>query len=421
MNNLVSVVITCYNHDKFIKQCIESIYSQTYRNIELYIFDDGSKDNSFNIIQELSSISPFENTFIFQHANMGLVKTRNRSLELINGEFVLFVDSDNYLEDNYIYSLLEQALNDELDIVYTNVINLQSGETLVSAREFNLEKLYLDNYIESCSLIRVSKIKDITYDVNLNYKKLEDYDFFLSIINQNHAKAGPCYKTRLNYRVLDDSMSDRNNMVKHYDSYLYILFKNYSFHPSFTKNAVFEHIKRLDIESSLDNESIIIFGVTNDDEEIQLVKKPVLKKGEISFSSEYRLKEIKIFPSNIPIFFKDFTLRIGNDEILNACISNGIIEEQMIIFHSFYPVVKYNVSDLNQSFFTLTYERFEIRDITSNQYIGSQLAYRSFQNFEEKNCLSLENSKLRNENENLDKINKELKEEIDKLKNSKRW
>lgn len=96
MNDKVSVVVTCYNHEKYIAKCIKSIFEQTYQNIELIVFNDGSTDRSGEIISSLLLESPFKETKYFSGANQGVVKVRNAALEQITGEYLLFVDSDNF-------------------------------------------------------------------------------------------------------------------------------------------------------------------------------------------------------------------------------------------------------------------------------------------------------------------------------------
>ena len=83
MTNLISVVVTCYNHENYIEQCLRSIFNQTYRNIELIVLDDGSTDYSPEIIQEVLKESPFVTTFE-SHENIGVVRTRNKGLNLLS-------------------------------------------------------------------------------------------------------------------------------------------------------------------------------------------------------------------------------------------------------------------------------------------------------------------------------------------------
>ena len=82
---------------------LRSIFGQTYQNIELLVLDDGSTDKSSQIIQETLQDSPFPTRFE-SHENMGVVKTRNKALQQIQGTYFIFVDSDDFLDANYIES-----------------------------------------------------------------------------------------------------------------------------------------------------------------------------------------------------------------------------------------------------------------------------------------------------------------------------
>ena len=98
MKNLISVIVTCYNHEKYIEQCLRSVFKQTYQNIELIVLDDGSTDGSKQIILKTLKDSPFEVKFE-SHKNMGVVKTRNKGIEKI---FLVKSDMMNiYQEKNW--------------------------------------------------------------------------------------------------------------------------------------------------------------------------------------------------------------------------------------------------------------------------------------------------------------------------------
>lgn len=97
----VSIIITSYNYEKYIGTAIESIINQTYKDWELIIVDDGSKDNSVNIIEEYCKKYNNINLYI-QPENKGLIESIKLALEKANGEYVIFLESDDYLSNNYI-------------------------------------------------------------------------------------------------------------------------------------------------------------------------------------------------------------------------------------------------------------------------------------------------------------------------------
>ncbi|WP_179972103.1 rhamnan synthesis F family protein [Streptococcus thermophilus] len=225
MNNLISVVVTCYNHEKYIEQCLRSVFNQTYTNIELIVLDDGSTDSSTQIIQEVLKDSPFETRFE-THENLGVVKNRNLGLELIRGDYLLFVDSDNYLDTDYVEQLYSKLTETNADIAYCDLFNPEKEEFYLKSREFDLTAFLNASFIDNCSLIRRSIIGNARYDEMLNRKKLEDYDFLLNLIINNGAKAVYQPSTKLNYRVFETgSISERDSVRYHYEIYLDILEK----------------------------------------------------------------------------------------------------------------------------------------------------------------------------------------------------
>lgn len=102
-NPLISVVVPIYKVEAFLARCIESIISQTYRNIEIILVDDGSPDNCSHICDEYKNK---DNRIIVIHqANCGLSGARNNGIALAKGEFITFIDSDDYVHPNYIEQL----------------------------------------------------------------------------------------------------------------------------------------------------------------------------------------------------------------------------------------------------------------------------------------------------------------------------
>ncbi|PMR65931.1 glycosyl transferase [Streptococcus intermedius] len=261
MKDLISVVVTCYNHENYIEQCLRSIFAQTYKNIELLVLDDGSTDKSAHIIQETLVDSPFPTQFE-RHENMGVVYTRNKALQQIKGDFFLFVDSDNYLDQDYIEKLYKTLQEKQADIAYTNLFDPEKNSYYLQARDFELVSFLASNYIDNCSLIRRTAAAETEYDVNLNHQKLEDYDFFLNLIINKHAKAVYEPNLKLNYRVFEEnSISKRNSIRYHYEIYLQILKKYVDKLPHEIYQALGENI--FSLEKRLDNLIQHMEGVTD--------------------------------------------------------------------------------------------------------------------------------------------------------------
>jgi len=416
MENLVSIVVTCYNHEKYIEQCLRSIFNQTYSNIELIVINDGSTDGSDSVIKRALQEVPFEKYKYISHSNKGLVVSRNIGLEIVTGDFLLFVDSDNYLKNNYVESLLQTALGHESDIVYTNLINPVDNTVVLEASEFYLDRFYKENFIDACSLIRVNKIREARFDLFLNYKKLEDYEFYFNLIVVNGARPTPCYDTCLYYRVLSDSMSNRENLVLYYELYSYILGKYLKYNPKSAAEAIefhFSNLSRLDIEHSIKEEKLTIFLSENKEFDDNPFYQTTIKfQDEIEIPVVKGKNYIRIRPSNIPSFYEFFVLKSKEyqTEIL-PIMSNGLIDENSVVFEDFYPFLDYQFTLSEGDKLVLSYKRYNINDIVATDYIGKVLARQKYERLQtilvqEQKQVQLENE-LKQKEQEFNKLNKE--------------
>ena len=112
-NPLVSVIIPVYNGEKFIDKCVDSVLNQTYKNIEIILSNDGSTDNSLNVIKKYAK--KYSNIKYDSHDNAGLSITRNIAFENVSGDYVTYLDVDDYLDFNFVENMLND--NDDYDII----------------------------------------------------------------------------------------------------------------------------------------------------------------------------------------------------------------------------------------------------------------------------------------------------------------
>ena len=318
MTKLISVVVTCYNHENYIEQCLRSIFNQTYRNIELIVLDDGSTDSSSEVIQEVLKESPFV-TIFESHENIGVVRTRNKGLNLLNGDYFLFVDSDDFLDDRYVEELYDCANNHQADIVYCDLYNFEKDETYLKAQEFDLHNLLESNYISNCSLVKKTILKGIYYDEKLSGKKLEDYDFFLNLIINNGAKAVYQPNTKLNYRVFEkDSISKRDSVRYHYEIYLEVLEKYLDRLPHDIYKAVCDNL--LTLEDRL--ESLI----SHHNDVSEYVKELQRKQKQLHRKSQTQVVELKEARKEIQLIRSSLSYRIGNSLIKPIKITKVLLK-----------------------------------------------------------------------------------------------
>lgn len=114
-NNKVTIIVTIYNKEKYIKKCIDSILNQTYKNLEILLINDGSKDNSLKIIRNYEKNN--KNLIkILSHENHGLGYTRNVGLKAATGEYISFLDADDWIEKNYVETLVNKVGNNDIVI-----------------------------------------------------------------------------------------------------------------------------------------------------------------------------------------------------------------------------------------------------------------------------------------------------------------
>ena len=318
MTKLISVVVTCYNHENYIEQCLRSIFNQTYRNIELIVLDDGSTDSSSEVIQEVLKESPFV-TIFESHENIGVVRTRNKGLNFLNGDYFLFVDSDDFLDDRYVEELYDCANNHQADIVYCDLYNFEKDETYLKAQEFDLHNLLESNYISNCSLVKKTILKGIYYDEKLSGKKLEDYDFFLNLIINNGAKAVYQPNTKLNYRVFEkDSISKRDSVRYHYEIYLEVLEKYLDRLPHDIYKAVCDNLMTL--EDRL--ESLI----SHHNDVSEYVKELQRKQKQLNRKSQTQVVELKEARKEIQLIRSSLSYRIGNSLIKPIKITKVLLK-----------------------------------------------------------------------------------------------
>jgi len=115
----VSVIIPFYNVEKYIRKCLQSLQAQTLQEIEFILVNDGSKDKSESIAKEFLCDSRFQ---LLVKKNGGLSDARNYGLQAATGEYIAYLDSDDYVEANMYESMYKRAIESDADVVECNFI-----------------------------------------------------------------------------------------------------------------------------------------------------------------------------------------------------------------------------------------------------------------------------------------------------------
>ena len=149
MEDLITVIVPVYKVEKYIRRCIESIINQTYRNLEIILVDDGSPDDCGKICDEYAKKD--NRIKVIHKENGGLSDARNKALDLANGKYVIFVDSDDYIEKNaigYLYKLI-QKYNTDIAIGLVNSIYDGEKNSILKNKESNIKVYNKEQALET--------------------------------------------------------------------------------------------------------------------------------------------------------------------------------------------------------------------------------------------------------------------------------
>lgn len=216
---LVSVIAVCYNHARYVIDCLESLRTQSYPNVQIILFDDASKDNSVEVIKNWIDHNNFNCQFVPHASNRGLCRTLNEALSLARGKYITLIATDDTWQPdrlNLSVNLLEAAPK-EVGVVFTDVYQMDEEgvrlpltflQSILQGRKVPegivLEALIKGNFVPAMSaLIRRTVYDKIgNYDERLLY---EDWDFWLRAAE--HFRFTYVDQKSANYRIVSTSMA----------------------------------------------------------------------------------------------------------------------------------------------------------------------------------------------------------------------
>ena len=138
----ISIIIPVYNTENYIEKCIDSIIKQTYSNIEIFLINDGSTDNSLNICKKYEIIDKRIN--VIDIKNKGVSNARNIGLNLCKGNYITFIDSDDFVEKDYIKTMYNKIKENNVDVVISNPIKFINNERINEKNKI-VDELILEN------------------------------------------------------------------------------------------------------------------------------------------------------------------------------------------------------------------------------------------------------------------------------------
>ena len=218
MNNksptpIISIIVPVYNVDKYLQKCLESIRLQTFQDWECILIDDGSFDKSGEICDEFSKIdSRFK---VIHQVNSGVSKARNVGLDIATGDWIGFVDSDDWIEPNMYEYLYRDAIKFDSDCVICGFWGQHKKRIRKSCNSNQaLNILFSKETFGGFSFLRLlssEKVKTIRFDESIPY--MEDIKFFYEVFKECK-KIYWDNKELYHYEQRDDSVTNKYGLTK---------------------------------------------------------------------------------------------------------------------------------------------------------------------------------------------------------------
>lgn len=151
----VSIIVPVYNTEKYLSKCLDSILNQSHNNIEIILINDGSTDSSLNIIREYSE--KYENIVVINQVNKGQGEARNQGIKISSADYITFVDSDDWISEDYIKILYTSVIDNDADISVGNIIGVLSN---------NMKNIHYPKF-KYCELIGKDAVSYLLLDKEL--------------------------------------------------------------------------------------------------------------------------------------------------------------------------------------------------------------------------------------------------------------
>ena len=203
----ISIIVPIYNASKYLKKCLDSLVNQTKKELEFILINDGSTDDSESIIKSYKD----SRIKYFKRSNHGIGKTRNFGINKAVGKYIMFLDSDDYLEENACEELYKKIEKEKLDVVVCDFYRVDSNskevEKIISFKNTSLKDN--PNLLLNINLAPWNKIYRSALIKNNNIKFIEDLKYedapFVVLSLLKSKKIGKVDKPLINYTIHEKS------------------------------------------------------------------------------------------------------------------------------------------------------------------------------------------------------------------------
>lgn len=246
----VSIIIPCFNKGKYVEESIQSALNQTYLNTEIIVIDDASTDNSAEIIKTIAEKNP-KIIFVQNKENKGVIYTRNKAIEIAQGDYILPFDADDIIDSSYVEKAVKIINNNnKIGWVYPEVKFIGNKKQNWIMPEFNENDfLYGKHNIICSALFRKSDfIKLGGYKEDMVHGN-EDWDLWLSFY-ENGLKPYKIQEVLYSYRQYDEDSRQKNCVQHQKDMHKLLLqhhFNLYLNNNEFTQRVFKPHLYNEDL------------------------------------------------------------------------------------------------------------------------------------------------------------------------------
>ena len=199
MDTLISIIVPIYNVEEYLENCLISIQNQTYKNIEVLMVNDGSKDDSISIMERFANND--KRFVVIRKENGGLSDARNFGMDYAKGQYFLFIDGDDIIEKEMVEVMLGKAITEDCEIVACDMLyqypdgssKLASGGSFTKASFSENHDLILVNNSACNKLYHRSLFDDISFIKGLWYEDLATIPVLLAKANSVYKVDAPYY------------------------------------------------------------------------------------------------------------------------------------------------------------------------------------------------------------------------------------
>lgn len=231
---LISIIIPIYNAEKTLQKTLNSVLSQTYKFFEVLMIDDASVDNSKKIATEYTKDPRFK--LIFLNKNNGVANARNIGIEASNGEYLCFLDADDWWESEKLSLQTHQMLKENLLLSYMSYSRIEENSSVLLSKVNPPKKLTYKQLLSSNHIGNLTTMvkKSCIGDTRFIKKGHEDYIFWLEILRKGiTAQLINTESIQCNYLVRKESLSANKLKTIKWQWYIYYHYLKLGFSNSF--------------------------------------------------------------------------------------------------------------------------------------------------------------------------------------------